>query len=78
MEFYLTIITTILVLTQVVRITQNMISLHRQNKVIRTQLGQIEDIGDADVKRRMEVDALLIELLPKLIARYSSEEDEDE
>lgn len=53
MEIYLTIITTVLVLTQVLRITQNTISLHRQNKLIKAQLGQIEEVGDAEVKRRL-------------------------
>ena len=38
MTTYLTIITTILVLTQIIRITQNHISLFRQEKEIKKRL----------------------------------------
>lgn len=38
MDIYLTIMVTILVITQVVRITQNTIQLHRQNILFKEQL----------------------------------------
>ena len=49
MNTYLTIMVTILVLTQIVRIIQNTIQLRRQ-----AQLGQLDDITqeDLDMQRR--------------------------
>ena len=38
MNTYLTIMVTVLVATQVIRITQNAVQLHRQNKVIKKLL----------------------------------------
>lgn len=43
MNIYLTIMVTVLVLTQVVRITQNAIQLHRQEKRIEKDLAWIRD-----------------------------------
>jgi len=44
MNTYLTIITTILVLTQIIRITQNHISLRRQNKLFDKEVSELKDI----------------------------------
>lgn len=44
MNIYLTIITTVLVATQIVRITQNAITLHRQNKLFDKQCEEVRDI----------------------------------
>lgn len=54
MNTYLTIMVTILVLTQIVRIIQNTIQLHRQYKLFQAQLGQLDDITqeDLDMQRR--------------------------
>ena len=54
MNTYLTIMVTILVLTQIVRIIQNTIQLRRQYKLFQAQLGQLDDITqeDLDVQRR--------------------------
>lgn len=54
MNTYLTIMVTILVLTQIVRIIQNTIQLRRQYKLFQTQLGQLDDITqeDFDMQRR--------------------------
>lgn len=41
MNTYLTIMVTILVLTQIVRIIQNTIQLRRQYKLFQAQLGQL-------------------------------------
>lgn len=49
MNVYLAIITTILVITQIIRVTQNHISLRRQEKEI---LKQVEWIKDNDVSER--------------------------
>lgn len=54
MNIYLTIMVTILVLTQIIRITQNTIQLHRQNKLIKAQLAQLNDVtqDDFDMQRK--------------------------
>ena len=75
MEKYLTVITTILVATQIVRITQNTISLHRQNRLIKAQLDEIGDITDKDIQRKVIIDKILVELLPKIAAKYEGEDD---
>lgn len=76
MEKYLVIITTVLVVTQVIRIVQNTMSLHRQNKLIKAQLNEIGEITDEDMKRKITVDKFLVELLPKILDTYGGNEDE--
>ena len=44
MDKYLVIITTVLVITQVIRITQNAITLHRQNTLYKKQLKEVADL----------------------------------
>ena len=55
MEIYLAIITTVLVLTQIVRLIQNAIQLHRQEKAIAKDLAWLKDNDiserDFDVQR---------------------------
>ena len=48
MNAYLAIITTLLVITQIIRVTQNHISLRRQEKSIKDNC---EWINDVDMKR---------------------------
>lgn len=43
MEIYLAIITTVLVITQIIRLIQNKIQLHRQNILFKEQLGHLAD-----------------------------------
>lgn len=43
MNIYLTIMVTVLVLTQVIRITQNAVQLHRQEKAIARDLAWLKD-----------------------------------
>ena len=43
MTTYLTVITTALVVTQIIRLIQNSISLHRQSKLIERDLSWIKD-----------------------------------
>ena len=49
MNTYLTIITTVLVITQIIRVTQNMFQLHRQNTLYNRQL---QELADMEVKKR--------------------------
>lgn len=44
MDTYLVIITTVLVITQVIRITQNAIQLHKQHVLYKKQLGELADL----------------------------------
>lgn len=59
MNVYLTIITTALVLTQIIRVTQNAMQLRRQNKLFKAQLGQISDITEDDLQMQRETYKLL-------------------
>jgi len=69
MNTYLTIMVTVLVATQVIRITQNHIQLMRQEKKIKDAVGWIKDNDvsehDFEVQRRVyyKLDELLTERL---------------
>lgn len=64
---YLTIITTALVVTQIIRLIQNAINLHRQNKLINRDLSWIKDrdITQMDFDVQKECFYLLKEWLEK-------------
>ena len=61
MNAYLTIMITILVATQIIRITQNAIQLHRQNKQINKALPFLKDyyVSDNDLRIQKEVFTML-------------------
>lgn len=61
MTIYLAIITTVLVVTQVIRVTQNHIQLRRQREEIDKAVGWIKDndISEADFETQREVFYLL-------------------
>jgi len=65
MDKYLTVMVTVLVATQIIRITQNTISLIRQNKAIQKDLEWIKDndISERDFDCQREVFYLLREKL---------------
>lgn len=56
MNIYLAIITTVLVVTQIIRLIQNAVQLHRQNILFKEQLGQLADTKiteeDFDTQRK--------------------------
>lgn len=54
MNIYLTMMVTVLVFTQIVRIVQNTIQLRQQYKLFQAQLGQLDNITqeDLDMQRR--------------------------
>ena len=60
MTTYLTLITTVLVITQIIRITQNGIQLYRNNKVLRAHLSQIDDITQEDLETQREAYRLIV------------------
>lgn len=61
MNIYLAIITTVLVVTQIIRVTQNHIQLRRQRDEIDKAVGWIKDndISEADFETQREVFYLL-------------------
>ena len=65
MNVYLTIITTVLVLTQIIRITQNYISLRRQNVLYKKQLEELADleISKEDFEYQRKAYRLIVEKL---------------
>ena len=65
MNTYLTIITTVLVLTQMIRITQNYISLRRQNVLYKKQLEEFADleISKEDFEYQRKAYRLIVEKL---------------
>ena len=56
MNIYLAIITTVLVVTQIIRLIQNAVQLHRQNVLFKKQLGDLADrevtAEDFDTQRK--------------------------
>ena len=65
MNTYLTIMVTILVATQIIRITQNAINLHRQNQSIKRDMGWLKDhyVTEKDFENQREAFRLLREFL---------------
>lgn len=78
MNTYLAIITTVLVITQIIRLLQNTISLNRQNKLIKAQLNEIGEITDDDLDRKLEIDKMLFTLLPMILDKYAVEDDNED
>lgn len=73
MNTYLAIITTILVVTQVVRVTQNAIQLKRQNKMIKEQLKDLEEVTTKDIQRQRQLHILAIAYLERKMREMMEE-----
>lgn len=69
MNTYLTIMVTVLVATQIIRITQNAINLHRQKDMIQKQIGWIQDTypTEAEFIEQREVYHMLHEWLERKV-----------
>ena len=65
MNTYLAIITTVLVITQVVRMIQNAVQLHRQNILFKEQLGHLADCNptEQDVENQRKAYRLIVDYL---------------
>lgn len=63
MNTYLVIITTVLVVTQVIRVTQNAIQLRRQVK----QLSHLEDVTNEDLRTQKKAYTLIVDYLEKRV-----------
>ena len=79
MNIYLAIITTVLVLTQIVRLIQNAIQLHRQNKAFTKDLAWIKDndVSERDFDVQRDCFYLLRQFLEKELEIDYGAEDED-
>lgn len=65
-EKYLIVMTTVLVATQIIRVTQNTILLVRQNKMIKKETDRLGDVTDEDMAMHREFYKLGCEYLSKL------------
>lgn len=65
-EKYLIVVTTVLVATQIIRVTQNTIQLVRQNKMIKKETDRLGDVTDEDMAMHREFYKLGCEYLSKL------------
>ena len=67
MNTYLAIITTILVVTQIIRLIQNTIQLRKQDILFKEQLGQIQDVTPEDFDIQRKAYRLIVEHFEKKI-----------
>lgn len=65
MTTYLTIITTFLVITQIIRVTQNAIQTHRQNVLFKKQCAEFVDmeIRKEDFEMQRKAYSLIVDYL---------------
>ena len=63
MTIYLVIITTVLVITQIVRIVQNSVNLRRQNEMIKRQIDGLDDVTNEDIRIQKRVFRLILKRL---------------
>ena len=63
MTIYLVIITTVLVITQIIRIVQNAVNLHRQDEMIKKQIDHLDDVTNEDIRTQKMVYRLLLKRL---------------
>lgn len=67
MNIYLTIITTALVLTQIIRVTQNHVQLRKQKELYEKQMGELTDleIQKEDFEMQRKAYMLIVERLER-------------
>jgi hypothetical protein len=70
MNTYLAIITTVLVVTQIIRLIQNAVQLHRQNVLFKKQLGDLADmqLTEKDFTAQRKAYRLIVEYLEDQLA----------
>ena len=71
MNTYLAIITTVLVVTQIIRLIQNAVQLHRQNVLFKEQLGQLAkcEPTEDDFNTQRKAYRLAVEYLEHRVAQ---------
>jgi aryl carrier-like protein len=55
----------VLVVTQIIRLIQNAVQLHRQNDLIKRQLDGVKDIEQIDIENQRKMHKLVIEYLER-------------
>lgn len=60
MNIYLTIMVTVLVVTQIIRVIQNHIQLCRQYRLLKKQLAQIDDVTQDDLDTQRKAYKLIV------------------
>lgn len=80
MTTYLVIITTVLVLTQIIRVTQNTIQLIRQKTLFKRQLADLSEykLTAEDFKNQRKANALAAEYYEKMLIEYYKDDEEEE
>jgi hypothetical protein len=70
MNTYLTIITTVLVVTQIIRLIQNTVQIHRQNVLFKKQLGDLAkmELTEKDFNAQRKAYQLIVEYLEHRVA----------
>lgn len=70
MNTYLAIITTVLVITQIIRLIQNTVQLHRQNVLFKEQLGHLAECNptEQDFETQRKAYRLIAEYLEHRVA----------
>lgn len=63
MDKYLAIITTVLVITQIIRVAQNTIQLRRQTQMMKERLARLDDVSNEDLNMQKEAFRLVVEHL---------------
>lgn len=63
MDKYLAIITTVLVITQIIRVAQNTIQLRRQTRMMKERLAHLDDVSNEDLNMQKEAFRLIVEHL---------------
>lgn len=63
MDKYLVIITTALVITQIIRVVQNIMQLRRQTRMMKKQLDRLNDVTNEDLNMQKEAFRLIVEHL---------------
>ena len=63
MDKYLVIITTALVITQIIRVAQNTIQLYRQTRMMKKRLDRLEDVTNEDLNMQKEAYRLIVKHL---------------
>lgn len=71
MNIYLAVITTVLVVTQIIRLIQNAFQLHRQNVLFKKQLGDLADreVTAEDFDTQRKAYRLIVEYLEHKVAQ---------
>lgn len=63
MDKYLVIITTVLVVTQIIRVVQNTMQLRRQTRMMKKQLDRLNDVTNEDLTTQKEAFRLIVKHL---------------